>query len=139
MTFLADRGVGFVNIDLPSSRTNPPPTEFATTETGYVRLHGRNSAAWFAKDAGRDSKYDYRYTKPEVEEWVRRVETIRGKTQVTYVVANNHFRGQAPANALEIMARIADRPVKVPKPLIDEYPDLEDLGEAIGGPEATLF
>jgi uncharacterized protein YecE (DUF72 family) len=139
MTFLNERGIGFVNIDLPASRTNPPPTEFATTETGYVRLHGRNAAAWFAKDSGRDSKYDYRYAKPEVEEWVRRVETIRGKTQVTYVVANNHFRGQAPANALEIMARIADRPVRVPAPLVDEYPDLEDLGEVIGRSEGTLF
>lgn len=139
MTFLHDQDIGFVNIDLPASKSTPPPTDFATTDTGYVRLHGRNASAWFAKDAGRDQKYDYHYAKAEIEEWVRRVETIRGKAQVTYVVANNHFRGQAPANALEIMARIADRPVRIPEPLADEYPDLRDLGEIIAGPEATLF
>jgi uncharacterized protein YecE (DUF72 family) len=126
MTFLHERGLGFANIDLPPGRGNPPPTEFATTDTGYVRLHGRNGAAWFAKGAGRDQKYDYRYSPAEVDEWVRRIRTVRGKTVSTYVVTNNHFRGQAPANALEIMARIAGRSVPIPPPLAATYPDLGD-------------
>ena len=105
MTFLHEHGLGFVNIDLPQGRGSPPPTAFATSDTGYVRLHGRNSAAWFSKGAGRDQKYDYRYSPEEVKEVVRRVQTVRGKTLVTYVVTNNHFRGQAPANALEIILR----------------------------------
>jgi len=139
MTFLHEAGLGFVNIDLPRSATSPPPTDFATSDTGYVRLHGRNAAAWFAKDAGRDQKYDYRYGEEEIEPWVRRVETIRGKTRVTYVVANNHFRGQAPANALQIMARIADRPaVRIPGPLAAAYPELEGLGE-VEEEDGTLF
>jgi uncharacterized protein YecE (DUF72 family) len=129
MTFLHELGFGFVNIDLPPSRTNPPPTAFATSETGYVRLHGRNSAAWFNRTAGRDQKYDYRYGKEEVEEWIRKVKTLRGKTTVTYVVTNNHFRGQAPANALEIMARLADRKIPLPRALAGAYPDLLQEGE----------
>jgi uncharacterized protein YecE (DUF72 family) len=133
MTFLHDLGLGFVNNDLPRARTSPPPTAFATSPTGYVRLHGRNAEAWFAKDAGRDAKYDYRYGAAEVEEWVRRVQTIRGKTTVTYVVANNHFRGQAPANALEIMARIADRRVPLPPSLAEAYPELREVGDPVSG------
>ena len=129
MTFLHKLGFGFVNIDLPPSRTNPPPTDFATSETGYVRLHGRNSAAWFSRTSGRDQKYDYRYGKEEVEEWIRKVKTLRGKTTVTYVVTNNHFRGQAPANALEIMARLADRKIPLPRALAGAYPDLLEDGE----------
>ena len=129
MTFLHELGFGFVNIDLPPSRTNPPPTAFATSETGYVRLHGRNSEAWFNRTAGRDQKYDYRYGKEEVEEWIRRVKTLQGKTTVIYVVTNNHFRGQAPANALEIMARLADRKVPLPRALAGAYPDLLEEGE----------
>ncbi|MEN8148328.1 MAG: DUF72 domain-containing protein [Planctomycetota bacterium] len=144
MTFLHETGLGFVNIDLPRShdrgKTSPPPTDFATNEVGYVRLHGRNAAAWFAKGAGRDQKYDYRYSADEIEPWVRRVETIRGKTNVTYVIANNHFRGQAPANALEIMARIADLPaVRIPAPLAETYPDLTALGEVEEPNDGTLF
>jgi len=140
MTFLHEAGLGFVNIDLPRSGTSPPPTGFATTDTGYVRLHGRNAAAWFSKGAGRDQKYDYRYSSAELEPWVRRVETIRGKTQVTYVIANNHFRGQAPANALEIMSRLADLPaVRIPAPLAAAYADLEPLGEVVREEDGTLF
>lgn len=129
MTFLHDAGLGFVNIDLPRAKTSPPPTEFATTPTGYVRLHGRNAKAWFDRGAGRDQKYDYLYTKDETDEWVRRVKTIAGKTQVTYVVTNNHFRGQAPANALQIMARLADRRVPLPPPLAEAYPELLHDGD----------
>jgi uncharacterized protein YecE (DUF72 family) len=139
MTFLHDSGLGFVNIDLPMAKTSPPPTDFATTDTGYVRLHGRNAGAWFSKGADRDRKYDYRYGPEEIEGWVRRVETIRGKTAVTYVIANNHFRGQAPANALEIMARIADRRVSIPDPLAATYPDLVEIGEVDDPGEETLF
>ena len=53
MTFLHETGLGFVNIDLPQAKTSPPPTDFATNDVGYVRLHGRNAAAWFSKNAGR--------------------------------------------------------------------------------------
>jgi uncharacterized protein YecE (DUF72 family) len=136
MTFLHDLDLGFVNIDLPRARTSPPPTEFATTGTGYVRLHGRNAGAWFDRNAGRDAKYDYHYGSGEVDEWVRRVRTIAGKTQVTYVVANNHFRGQAPANALQIMARLADRKVPLPAALARAFPDLLQEGavQEDGGP-----
>jgi uncharacterized protein YecE (DUF72 family) len=140
MTFLHEQGLGFVNVDLPRAKTSPPPTDFATNDTGYVRLHGRNAGAWFARDAGRDQKYDYRYGPEEIEPWVRRVETIRGKTQVTYVVANNHFRGQAPANALEIMARISDRPaISIPAPLAKAYPDLVPLGDVEPDGDGSLF
>jgi len=139
MTFLHENGLGFVNIDLPQGRGSPPPTAFATTDTGYVRLHGRNSVAWFSKGAGRDQKYDYRYSQEEVKEIVRRVQTVRGKTVVTYVVTNNHFRGQAPANALEIMARLADGPVPLPRPLADAYPDLASIGVVPDDEDRALF
>jgi uncharacterized protein YecE (DUF72 family) len=139
MTFLHDLGLGFVNIDLPRARTSPPPTEFATTGTGYVRLHGRNEESWFDREAGRDQKYDYLYAGPELDEWVKRVRTVGGKTQVTYVVANNHFRGQAPANALQIMARIADRRVRLPRPLAEAYPGLLEDGDLDDASEGSLF
>ncbi len=139
LAFLHEQGLGFVNIDLPRARTSPPPTAFATTETGYVRLHGRNASAWFDRRAGRDEKYDYLYGDAEIDEWVGRVETLRGKTRATYVVANNHFRGQAPVNALQIMARLARRPVPVPAPLAEAYPELLAEGEIAGGGPGSLF
>ena len=52
---------------------------------------------------------------------------------MTYVVANNHFRGQAPANALQIMARIADRRVSVPRALARAFPHLLSDGDVESG------
>jgi uncharacterized protein YecE (DUF72 family) len=136
MTFLNEHGLGFVNIDLPPGRGSPPPTDFATTPVGYVRLHGRNAAAWYSRGAGRDQKYDYLYSPAEVDDWTRRVARVAGKTRVTYVVTNNHFRGQAPATALQIMARIAGRKVPLPPALAERYPELRADGEPTepGGP-----
>ena len=51
---------------------------------------------------------------------------------------NNHFRGQAPANALQIMARLADRKVPLPPPLAEAFPDLLADG-AVQEDEGTLL
>src|SRR5262245_51017252 len=51
--------------DLAGAGQNPRPRPLA-----YLRLHGRNSAAWFDPSAGRDQKYDYLYSPDEVREIV---------------------------------------------------------------------
>ncbi len=49
-------------------RGNIPLTAHAFGPVGYLRLHGRNAAAWFAEDAGRDQRYDYLYSPAELDE-----------------------------------------------------------------------
>lgn len=109
LPFLESLGLGFVNIDLPRARTSPPPTSITTSDVGYFRLHGRNAKAWFDPKAGRDDKYHYRYSKSELLALLPLIETIANYTAVTYVVTNNHFRGGAPANALELADLLAER------------------------------
>lgn len=125
------------NIDLPIARGSIRPSARATGSVGYVRLHGRNYRAWFSKTAGRDEKYDYLYTEEEEGEWVERARRLAGRTQETYVIANNHFRGQALANALSIRSRLRGEPVRVPPPLLDAYPRLKGVAE--GGGTGKLF
>jgi hypothetical protein len=36
-------------------------------------------------------------------------------------VANNHFKGQAAANALELKNMLSGKRVKAPKPLVEHY------------------
>ena len=58
----------------------------------YVRWHGHGSSIW----------YDYNYSKPELEAWVPRVRTLAESPEPVYGFFNNHFRGDAVANARTI-------------------------------------
>ena len=106
-----------------------------TSRLGYVRMHGRNNANWFKKEAGRDGRYDYLYSHEEIREWVERVRLMQGKRKGgsdIFIIANNHYRGQAPANALEITSMIEGRKVEVPDTLLAAYPRLEEVATTTG-------
>jgi uncharacterized protein YecE (DUF72 family) len=137
--FLALRGVGFCNIDQPLFGRSIGPSERATGPVGYVRLHGRNYRDWFREDAGRDARYDYLYEEKELDPWIEKISEIRDSASSTYVVANNHFRGQAVVNALQIRSRIEKRRVPAPKSLVEHYPVLEKSVVTDEPPQARLF
>ena len=119
--------LGAAWIDQPQDGTTlgPDDVQVADPRLGYVRLHGRNAQAWFDPRAGRDDKYDYLYTPAEVEDWDQRIRALTGLTEKTVVIANNHFRGKAPANALELR-KLAGDAVEVPRSLLRTYPRLAD-------------
>ncbi len=128
--FVRDLGVGLCNIDLPLARDSLRPSAEATSSIGYVRLHGRNAEAWFRKDATRDERYDYLYSEAELLPWIERIVELRRKTKETFVVANNHFRGKAPANALQLRARLEGSHVAVPPSLQEAFPFLRGIAVA---------
>jgi len=127
--FLRSRGLGWANIDQPAGLGGVPPTSLVTSPIGYVRLHGRNREAWFAQDAGRDARYDYLYRDDELDEWIARIRDIARASEKTYVFTNNHYRGQAPANALQILAKLEAGPVAVPPSLLRAFPLLEAIAD----------
>ena len=45
-------------------------------------------------------------------------------SRVTYVITNNHYRGQAPANALQLIEILTGRRPAVPSALQREFPFL---------------
>ena len=124
------RGLGYslAYIDLPQAWNHPPADHEPTGPIGYLRLHGRNEAAWFSPQAGRDQKYDYLYTKPEIGQLAYKVDSIAKRSEETYVVTNNHFQGKAVANALELRYLLEGRrKVAAPAPLVDTYPHLAEI------------
>ena len=123
---LAERGIGFVNIDQPLFKNSIKPTALSTARVGYVRVHGRNYQDWFRADAGRDARYDYLYTADELKPWADRTREIAAEpaTEELYVVTNNHYRGKAVANALMLQSMVEGRTVPAPPPLVAEYADV---------------
>lgn len=122
---LEDRGVGFVNVDQPLFHKSIKPSARTTSHVGYIRVHGRNWKDWFRKNAGRDERYDYLYTPEQLEPWIERARDLAedGRTREVYVVTNNHFRGQAVTNGLQMKAMIEGHPVAAPESLVANFPE----------------
>jgi uncharacterized protein YecE (DUF72 family) len=130
----------FCNIDQPIFGASIQPSAVATTpDFAYVRLHGRNAANWFREGAGRDDRYDYFYASGELEEWIARIKSLGTKTGKVYVITNNHYRGQAMANALQIRNMITGEKVDVPDLLLEKYPVLRDIVRALRAGQMDLF
>ncbi len=130
---LADLGIGFCNIDQPVIGGSMGPSDRTTAPVGYVRLHGRNYEHWFSSSDHPEERYNYLYSPAELEPWAERIKSIAQCTDVTYVIANNHFQGKAIANALQLINLLSNQPVRVPESLMVRYAELEK----IAAPETT--
>ena len=107
-----------MNVDQPLFSDSVKPADASTGSVAYVRLHGRNYEKWFAHQESWE-RYNYLYSKEELEPWVRRIETM-AQTKETYVITNNHFRGQAIVNAAELKEALGQSG-KMPPQLVEVY------------------
>jgi uncharacterized protein YecE (DUF72 family) len=137
--WLEERGVGVCNIDQPVFKKSIRPAALTTSPVGYVRLHGRNYQNWFREKAPRDERYNYLYSLAELEPWLVRIKEVAKNTRETYVITNNHFRGQAVVNAVEIKASLEEKSVTAPEPLFQVYPRLAESATPAKDQSGSLF
>ena len=107
-----------------------PEEVAATGPVGYLRLHGRNTAAWFDRKVGVEQKYNYLYTPEELSDLADRIRELSRRTKTVVVVGNNHYRGKALATVLNLAHLVEGRRARVPATLIAEYPQLAGFAEA---------
>ena len=53
----------------------------------------------------------------------KKIENIGGKSKKTFGLSNNHYKGQAAVNALELKQMLTGKLLKAPRTLIEHYPD----------------
>jgi uncharacterized protein YecE (DUF72 family) len=116
--FLSAHNVSWVNVDQPLFSDSVKPADTVTGPVAYVRLHGRNYEKWFAHQESWE-RYNYLYSKNELEPWVRRIESM-ARSKETYVITNNHFRGQAIVNAADLKEALGQSG-KMPPQLREVY------------------
>jgi uncharacterized protein YecE (DUF72 family) len=105
---LRQRGVGWCIADYPSDNPsdNPslkklPKTEFVTTsDTAYMRFHGRNADMWYKGD--NVSRYDYMYSDEELQAFVNPILELLKHTKIVSLFFNNHAKSNATVNAKKI-------------------------------------
>jgi uncharacterized protein YecE (DUF72 family) len=78
----------------------PVDLTLTNPDLAYVRWHGHGSPLW----------YDYTYSEDELRPWVARLAALTEKARTVLGFFNNHFRADAPQNALELSAMVGLRP-----------------------------
>ncbi|MCX7020706.1 MAG: DUF72 domain-containing protein [bacterium] len=74
LRMLGELGLTYVSVDMPALPGLLPPVLVATTDTAYVRFHGRRKDSWWR--GGNAERYDYDYALEELEPWVERVRAL---------------------------------------------------------------
>ena len=118
--FLRESNVTWVQIDEPKFPSSIAAEVPVTAEMAYFRFHGRNAEMWWKGD--RETRYKYLYSSEEIEELASKVKAASEQTKLTFALFNNHWRGYAPHNAVDIMKalQLPLREIPVQVPLVDE-------------------
>ena len=105
---LAQRETGIVYCDMPQLKNLPDGQVAGTPFIGpnaYIRLHGRNADAWYAKDGGEvagingSARYCYDYSDDELQSFVPVVKFAVADGKKVHVYFNNHPNGSGAKNA----------------------------------------
>ena len=102
--------------------------DVASTGSGkiYLRFHGRQFAKWWRHEH-RNERYDYLYTREELQPYVVRLQSILENKDIqrAYIFFNNHPGAKAVANAVMMRVELGI-PVKteLPKALRETYPEI---------------
>jgi uncharacterized protein YecE (DUF72 family) len=158
LEILRSRDAVFVNIDQPWIGDNLRTTDHAAPGRAYHRFHGRNAAKWFGPNTSNEERYDYLYTPEQMAKAAGRLTrsaqsaasleegSPRGAAGTAGVTAilNNHFRGQAVANAIQLQHLLTGEVVAAPETLRAAYPALGSITEpapalAPGTRQSKLF
>ena len=120
-----------VRIDEPFLCTlDDPPVSRAMQ---YWRLHGRNTE-WWSKPGAGNRRYDYLYTKDEIDELAEKIRRYMTPDGSKFVFFNNHPGGKAPTNAVELASRLHfDLPYHKFANLADSFPELRPITGGAGG------
>lgn len=138
--FLKEHKVCYCNIDQPVFSNSIKPSAIVTNPLfSYVRLHGRNYKDWFREEAGRDDRYNYLYTTDELEDWIKRIKKLAEGSDRVFIITNNHYRGQALANALQIKNMITGEKLQVPATMLEKYPVLKEIAKKLEKGQIDLF
>ncbi|MGB2654308.1 MAG: DUF72 domain-containing protein [Candidatus Acidiferrum sp.] len=132
-SWLAERNVGFCNIDQPIIGRSLEPGEKTTSPVGYVRLHGRNYNEWFRERPDgemSEQRYNYLYSDEELEPWLERIRILQGNASAIYTILNNHPEAKALVNAFQIIHGLTGKKLDIPEGMIERYPVLEQIASS---------
>jgi uncharacterized protein YecE (DUF72 family) len=110
---LRKRGLTLVVPDVPPLGDLFHPEATVTNRIGYLRLHSRNAAQWYA---GAVQRYDYDYSDAELTAICGVWNPLAEGADCIFVFFNNCRHGQATKNARRFMEIVCGGPANSPPP-----------------------
>ena len=104
--YFCSKHINYVCVDSPQLKGLLKPDFFTTTDTAYLRLHGRNKEKWW--DGG-ELRYDYNYSKDEINEWIEKINKSKSKVNKMFLFFNNCHGAQAVKNAIELKKILTEK------------------------------
>ena len=114
LAFLERRGMSYVTVDAPRTEGKNliPTVPAATSDTAFVRFHGRNAKTWNVRGGSAADRFTYVYSEDELAEWVEPLRELAGEAKQAYAFFNTNGvtddgRAQAVVNA-QLLRRLLD-------------------------------
>ena len=94
---------------------------------------------WFKENIDGAMRYNYLYGTVELNELAETVGSLIRNSPKTYIIFNNHYRGQAIANALQMLFILSRQKVLVPDAMLEHYPQLRDIAKEKSAGQLSIF
>jgi uncharacterized protein YecE (DUF72 family) len=115
-SLLRENNVSWVKIDEPKFKTSVAEEVPVTSDMAYFRFHGRNAENWWTGDT--ETRYNYLYSPKEIKELTDKVRATADQARLVFAFFNNHWRGYAPRNAVDMMKDLQlpfkELPIQIP-------------------------
>ena len=109
---LKRNNIAWVHIDEPKFASSVATNLPVTGDINYFRFHGRNAADWWS--GNNETRYKYLYSPEEITELSGKVITAAKQTRMTFAFFNNHWKGWAPRNAVDMMKSLGQAVNELP-------------------------
>jgi uncharacterized protein YecE (DUF72 family) len=131
MAFLSEHRLGYVCVDVPPGfPTSLPPLAVATTDTAYVRFHGRNADAWERGADSGDDAFRYDYRRGDLEPWEARLGKLAKAASSVHVVFTTG-RGEPAARDARLLVKVL---TEEPRPEPTAEPRVNTRGRGTRNP-----
>ena len=113
---LKENNITWVQTDEPKFQSSIAAEVPLTADMAYFRFHGRNAEMWWKGDS--ETRYKYLYSNDEINELAEKIKKASEQTNLLFALLNNHWRGYAPRNAVDIKNALQipfkELPVQIP-------------------------
>lgn len=128
---LQDRNIGVVELDKQNETNHGGTPKLSPKRVVYLRCRGRYDNISSNSFAERDTRVDYVYSETEIAKLALKLKNALPYLATGFVVFNNHPRGNALANALELEFALSSERLNPPQALLQSFPALQKLTPAL--------
>jgi uncharacterized protein YecE (DUF72 family) len=103
LAFLRRHELALVCVDEPQGmKTSVPPVAEVTSSIAMVRFHGRNAENWEKKGIPAAERFNYLYSRDELEAWAPDLRRMAERAEKVHVIFKNKSRDFPVRNAREL-------------------------------------